>query len=71
MRTIVNNPVAGLHEEAAVPGGSDIEMCGADDDEGVLHDDGHTVMIEELQDSALKPLYENLPYLECVYWVME
>jgi hypothetical protein len=71
VRTIVNNPIAGLHEEAAVPGGSDVEMCGVGDDEGVLHDDGHTVMIEELQDSALKPLYENLPHLECVYWVME
>jgi hypothetical protein len=45
-------------------------MCGAGDDEGVLHDDGHTVMIEELQDSALKPLYENLPHVECMYWVI-
>jgi hypothetical protein len=71
VRTLINNPVAGLHEETAIPGGSDAEMCGAGHDKGTLHNDGHTVMIEELQDPALKPLYENLPHLECVYWVME
>jgi hypothetical protein len=38
------------------------------DDEPIIHDDGHTVMIEGLQDAALKPLYAGLPHLPYVFF---
>lgn len=41
----------------------DADTMIAVDGEPAIYNDGHTVMIEGLQDSALKPIYKGLPVL--------